>query len=150
MRDDPTFGDLRALRTRMMTWAKSLTRSGSNTEDLVQSALLKMLANRHRAPSLLADVDPWARLILLNEFRMALRTRRVSVSLDDVELVAPDNPETQTYCRQIMRMALGLEPSLLLDPDMGHRWEPSPKPFSPTERGKRWRARQELKWRAAA
>lgn len=139
---DPTFGDIADLRAKMVVWARSLTRGGHNAEDLVQSALLKMLANRHRAPALVEDVYPWARVILLNEFRGSLRgTRRVFVDIDDVPLVATDNPFTAVYCRQVCRIALGLDAAMLLA-------EPE-APESNTARTQRRRARQRVEQVAA-
>jgi DNA-directed RNA polymerase specialized sigma24 family protein len=165
MRLDPTFGDLRALREKMMIWARTLTRGGSNAEDLVQAALLKMLSNRHRAPE--GAIEPWARVVLLNEFRMARRVagrlpamlsieggredRRTGAVRDEPDWLpaAPDNPETSTYCNQVFRRCLGLDPSLLLDPDSnGQRWEGGVAK-TVTERRRRYRARLSLQQVAA-
>lgn len=135
---DPTFGDLKELRLRMVRWAKSLTRGGANAEDLVQTALVKMLANRHRAPARLAEMDPWARGILINVFRDDRRSQHRLpgfVDLDDVTLRAAENPETSTYCRQVFGM-LGLDASTLLG-------EPG-RDFTSTQRVQRYRARQAI------
>lgn len=166
MRLDPTFGDLRALREKMMIWARTLTRGGSNAEDLVQAALLKMLSNRHRAPE--GAIEPWARVVLLNVFREGLRaakrvpfTLSIEAGMSDPQSgrcgrkepswmpAAPDNPETSTYCRQVFRKCLGLDPSLLLDPDSnGQRWEGGVAK-TVTERRRRYRARLSLQQVAA-
>lgn len=148
---DPDYGDLSALRAKMVVWAKGMTRNAPHAEDLVQAALLKMLANRHLAPPL-AQVDPWTRRVLLNTVRDERRasTRQpVTVDLDDVPLAASDNPETQTYCRQVFRMCLGLDPSLLLDPESnGQRWL-NGTAKTVTERRRRYRARLKLQQVAA-
>lgn len=104
---DENYGDLAALRANMVVWAKGLTRGASHAEDLVQNAMLKMLANRHLAPPI-DQVGPWARVVLLNEFRTGLRSARRAPPLVDFEkvlLAAADNPETQTYCRQMLALA---------------------------------------------
>lgn len=106
MRTDPTYGDLAALRAKMVIWAKGLTHNGANAEDLVQVALLKMTAGRHLAPTDPREIEPWARVVLLNTFRYGLR-RRVPqfIDLDDVVLCATENPETTTYCHQMFALA---------------------------------------------
>jgi DNA-directed RNA polymerase specialized sigma24 family protein len=125
----------------MLKWAKRLTHGGSNAEDLVQAAMVNMLAYRNRAPSTLADIDPWARVVLLNVFRQERRRQRPTVSLDDVLLIAPDNPERQTYCRQVVRIALGIDADMLLAEPL--------TPETATERTRRRRARLELQRIAA-
>lgn len=152
MRSDATFGDLRSLREKMVVWARRMTRGGPSTEDLVQTALLKMFSNRHRFDPAAGGAEQWARVVLLNVFHDNLRAaRRAPLMLDitDMPLVAPDNPETSTYCRQVFRRCLGLDPSLLFDPDSnGQRWEGG-IPKTVTERRKRYRARQALQQVAA-
>lgn len=146
---DPTFGDLIALRLRMMKWALRMTGNTANAEDLVQTTLIRMLANRHIAPATLPEIDPWARVVMLNEFRTERRRHRpLFVSLDDLPLAAVDNPETETYCRQLFRMCLGLDPTLLIDPEGGHRWDPD-EPKTITARRRRFRARREIQRVAA-
>ena len=139
---DPTFGNLAELRSKMVKWAKAHTRGGSDAEDLVQAALLKMLSNRHRAPVVLAEVEPWARVVLLNTFRNEIKRHRQFVPIDDIQLAAPDNPETAVYCRQVCRLALGLDAGMLLA-----------EPLSPegaTQRTRRRRARRILSEAVAA
>jgi DNA-directed RNA polymerase specialized sigma24 family protein len=144
MRLDPTFGDLRALRAKMVLWARVMTR-GADVEDLVQAALLKMIAGRHMAPAVPSEIESWARVVLLNTLRdirrVDARTPSV-IDLDHVLLAAPDNPETSTYCRQVFREVLRWCPSLLLDPEpRGNRWM-ADATKTVTERRRRYRARK--------
>lgn len=105
MRTDPVFGDLSALRAKMLRWAK---RYGADGEDLVQAALLKMLAHRDRAPGRIEEIEPWAFVVLRNAAFDASNKRRDTVSLDAVlELAAVENPERQTWCRQVLSRAPG-------------------------------------------
>lgn len=115
MRLDPDFGDLRELRAKMVVWAKRLTRGGARAEDLVQEALLKMIANRNRFSPEPGGVEQWARIALLNVFRDGLRVDRRRphfVDFENLHLTSPDNPETATYCRQVFRL---LDPAMVCD-----------------------------------
>lgn len=142
---DPDFGDLKALRERMLKWAKGMTRGGCHAEDLVQSALLRIFANRHRFDAALGGVDQWAHTILINEFRRDGRQRRrvpVLVDYEQVPLMAADDPFAVVYCRQVCRMALGLDAAMLLaEPEV---------PENCTQRTRRRRARTRLEARVAA
>lgn len=141
---DPDFGDLIALRLKMMKWAIRMTGNSANADDLVQTTLIRMLANRRHAPAASTDIDPWVRVVMLNEFRMERRRNRaVLVPIDDMPLAAVSNPETETYCRQVFRMCLGLDPTLLLNPEGSHRWDPE-DPMTLTARRRRFRARREI------
>ncbi len=114
MRDtDPTFGDLRDLRNQMLVYARHLSRNRANAEDMVQSAILKMLANRHRF-TVGHDVGAWARAILRNECRTAERNARRWPMMPVPEtLQAPDDSFTAVYCYQVGDM-LGLDAVMLL------------------------------------
>lgn len=136
---DPTFGDLIALRLKMMTWARRM--AGPDAEDLVQTTLIRMLANRHNAPAL-ADIDPWTRVVMLNEFRMERRRNRLPlVPIEDLPLAAVDNPETSVYARQVVRLCQISGWEMLLTEPRGME--------NNTERTQRRRARIKLQRVAA-
>lgn len=139
---DPTFGDLIALRLKMMKWAIRMTGNSANAEDLVQTTLIRMLANRHNAPAALADIDPWARVVMLNEFRMERRRNRLPlVPIEDLPLAAVDNPETSVYARQVVRLCQISGWEMLLTEPRGME--------NNTERTQRRRARIKLRRVAA-
>lgn len=142
MRLDPTFGDLTELRRKMVQWARKLTRGGHHAEDLVQTALIKMIANRNRVP--LDRIEPWARVVLLNTFQDGLRSdkrRPHFVDCENALLVSPDNPETQTYCRQIF--------ALCVENGAEHLLAEIDGPMTNTQRTQRRRARMQLERVAA-
>jgi len=140
---DPTFGDLAELRNKMLRWARKLTRGGHQAEDLVQESLLRMLANRHKAPAVPAQVDPWARTFLTNVWLTERRNagrRPQFVDYDQQPLTAAEDPFTAVYCRQVCRY-LGLDRAMLLA-------EPE-APMSVAQRVRRHRVRLQLEARAA-
>jgi DNA-directed RNA polymerase specialized sigma24 family protein len=134
---DPTFGDLKALREKMLRWAMRLTGARHSAEDLVQTAMLRMIARRHLAPADPAGIDPWLRVVLTNEWRMGKRaSNRMSLApIDAFPMAAPDNPFTAVYCRQVCTF-LGFDSVELL--------ALHPTNLTATERSRRFRARREL------
>jgi DNA-directed RNA polymerase specialized sigma24 family protein len=157
---DPTFGDLKVLREKMLRWAMRLTGARHSAEDLVQSAMLRMIARRHLAPTDPAGVDPWCRVVLTNEWRMGKRVDNrmpTMVSVDTgfssphvrhqhdghprqfdgvgAALTSPDNPFTAVYCRQVCAF-LGFDSVELL--------ALHPTNLTATQRSQRFRARREL------
>lgn len=100
MRDDEIFGDLRALRADMLRWARKY---GPDAEDLVQAALVNMWTYRHTAPANKAELAPWAQTILRNVARTKARGARLQTEpMGERDFSAIENPETQTYCRQVL------------------------------------------------
>jgi len=139
MRLDPTFGDLKELRAQMLRWARKMVRGGNQAEDLVQTALLKMIAARSRAPQRQEEIAPWAFVVLRNVWRsetVAESRRGILVPLDAAALRAPDDPFTAVYCRQVCAL-LGFDAAALLA-------EPRERPLSGAERIQLHRARSRV------
>jgi len=65
---DPTYGDLKVLRTNMLLWARGFTKSRADAEDLVQATFIQIFANRRSAPADLSQIAPWARVVMRNLF----------------------------------------------------------------------------------
>lgn len=140
--EDPTFGDLRELRAQMMRWAMRLSRNSHNAEDLVQAAMVKMFANKHRFDPTQCRASTWAHVILTNVWRdqrkVAARWR--TVPLDAEPLFAADDPFSATYCRQVCDF-LGL--------DVVQLFSGRDRPMTATQRVRLLRARRQIEARAA-
>ena len=95
--------ELKTILSRLLIYAKSLTRHSQQAEDLTHKTLVKALERESTFDG--KNLTAWLRTILLNSFKDELRKKRpdnfTDMNVDETKIGSPNNNESEIILTEL-------------------------------------------------